>query len=55
MREDLLKELETPLKTNSKRIRIMLRALNEKFRDLGKNTRIVYEIEKGYRLVNGND
>ena len=52
---DLLKQLETPRRTASKRTRIMIQALNEKLRGIGKHTRIIYEIEKGYRLVNDND
>ena len=52
---DLLRELEKPRRTASKRTRIMIQALNEKLRGLGKHTRIIYEIEKGYRLVNEND
>ena len=52
---DLLKELEQPRRTASKRTRVMIQALNEKLREAGKQTRIIYEIEKGYRLVNGND
>ena len=52
---DLLRELEKPRRTASKRTRIMIQALNEKLRGIGKHTRIIYEIEKGYRLVNEND
>ena len=52
---DLLRELEKPRKTASKRTRIIIQALNEKLKSIGKQTRIIYEIEKGYRLVNEND
>ena len=33
----------------------MIQALNEKLKAIGKPARIVYEMEKGYRLVNGYD
>ena len=52
---DLLRELEKPRKTASKRTRIIIQALSEKLKSIGKQTRIIYEIEKGYRLVNEND
>ncbi len=52
---NLLKELEHPLRTAGKRTRVMIQALNEKLKAIGKPARIVYEMEKGYRLVNGYD
>ena len=50
---DLLKELKQPRRAAGKRTRIMIQALNEKLKTIGKPARIVYEMEKGYRLVNG--
>ena len=52
---DLLKELKNPRRTAGKRTRIMIQALNEKLKGIGKPARIVYEMEKGYRLVNRYD
>ena len=52
---DLLKELKQPRRAAGKRTRIMIQALNEKLKAIGKPARIVYETEKGYRLVNGYD
>ena len=52
---DLLKELDHPLRAAGKRTRVMIQALNEKLKAMGKPARIVYEMEKGYRLVNGYD
>ena len=49
---DLLRALDTPRKTAGKRTRVMIQALNEKMKGLGLKTRIKYEMEKGYRLVN---
>ena len=49
---DLLKELTQPRQTAGKRTRVMIQALNEKLKGLGKPARIVYEMKKGYRLVN---
>ena len=64
---NLLRELSVPRRTAGKRTRVMIRALNEKLKSAGKNAgksagknagktaRIVYEMEKGYRLVNENE
>ena len=52
---DLLKELKQPRRAAGKRTRVMIQALNEKLKATGKPARIVYEMEKGYRLVNGYD
>ena len=56
---NLLRELSAPRRTAGKRTRVMIQALNEKLKSAGKNgektARIIYEMEKGYRLVNGND
>lgn len=52
---DLLRELKASGKTMGKRKRVMIQALNEKMKKLGLKTRIIYEMEKGYRLVNQND
>ena len=52
---DLLRELEHPGKASGKRTRVIVQALNQKLQKTGKQARIVYEMEKGYRLVNGND
>ena len=52
---DLFRDLEKPVKSSGRRIRIMVQALNEKMRQNGKQARIIYEIEKGYRLVNENE
>ena len=52
---DLLRELRNPKRTAGKRTRVMIQALNEKLKSLGKPARIIYEMEKGYRLVNGYD
>lgn len=49
---DLLKGLDDPLRAAGKRTRVMIQALNEKLKAIGKPARIVYEMEKGYRLVN---
>ncbi len=49
---DLLRELKTRRRTAGKRTRVMIQALNEKLKALGKHARIIYEMEKGYRLVN---
>ena len=49
---NLLKELKNPLRTAGKRTRVMIQALNEKLKSIGRQTRIIYEMEKGYRLVN---
>ena len=49
---ELLKALDNPLRTAGKRTRVMIQALNEKLKTIGKPARIVYEMEKGYRLVN---
>ena len=48
---DLLLALESPRKAAGHKTRVMIQALNEKFRRAGKQTRIIYEMEKGYRLV----
>ena len=50
---DLLRQLEAPLQAAGKRTRVMIQALNEKLKAIGNQARIVYEMEKGYRLVNG--
>ena len=50
---NLLKTLKDPLRAAGKRTRVMIQALNEKFKRVGKPARIIYEMEKGYRLVNG--
>ncbi len=56
---NLLRELSAPRRAAGKRTRIVIRALNEKLKNAGKNAektaRITYELEKGYRLVNGNE
>ncbi len=52
---DLLRELKKPRRAAGKRTRVMIQALNEKLKGIGKPTRIIYEMEKGYRLVNGYD
>ena len=52
---DLMKALCQPLQAAGKRTRVMIQALNEKMKTLGKPARIIYEMEKGYRLVNGYD
>ena len=60
---NLLRELSVPRRTAGKRTRVMIRALNEKLKSTGKNTeknaektaQIIYEMEKGYRLVNENE
>ena len=52
---DLLRELENPGKKTGKRTRIIVQALNEKMQTAGKQARIIYEMGKGYRLVNGHD
>lgn len=50
---NLLRDLENPLRAAGKRTRVMIQALNEKLKGIGKPARIIYEMEKGYRLVNG--
>ena len=50
---NLLRELKTPRRAAGKRTRVMIQALNEKLKGIGKPARIIYEMEKGYRLVNG--
>ena len=50
---DLMKALCQPLQAAGKRTRVMIQALNEKLKGIGKPARIIYEMEKGYRLVNG--
>ena len=52
---NLLRELSAPRRAAGKRTRVMIQALNEKLKNAGKQTRIIYELEKGYRLVNGNE
>ncbi len=52
---DLLRELKKPRRAAGKRTRVMIHALNEKLKAIGNPARIIYEMEKGYRLVNGND
>ncbi|MBR0218235.1 MAG: hypothetical protein IJQ33_03395 [Clostridia bacterium] len=60
---NLLRELSAPRRTAGKRTRVMIQALNEKLKSTGKNTeknaektaQIIYEMEKGYRLVNENE
>ncbi len=52
---DLMKALCQPLQAAGKRTRVMIQALNEKMKTLEKPARIIYEMEKGYRLVNGYD
>ena len=49
---DLIRELRKPIRTAGKRTRVMIRALNEKLERLGKSARIIYEMGKGYTLVN---
>ncbi len=55
----LRRALSAPRRTAGNRTRVMIQALNEKLKSTGKNgektARIIYEMEKGYRLVNGND
>ncbi|MBR3106184.1 MAG: hypothetical protein IKH30_03245 [Clostridia bacterium] len=52
---NLLRELSAPRRAAGKRTRVMIQALNEKLKNAGKQTRIIYELEKGYVLVNGNE
>ena len=55
---NLLRELSAPRRAAGKRTRVMIQALNEKLKNAEKSaekTRIIYEMEKGYRLVNGNE
>ena len=52
---NLLRELSAPRRAAGKRTRVMIQALNEKLKNVGNPSRIVYEMEKGYRLVNGNE
>lgn len=51
---DLLAALEKPRIEAGKRTRVMIQALNEKLKRAGKQARIIYEMEKGYRLVSEN-
>ena len=48
---DLLRNLICSGRAAGKRARVMIQALNEKMKNLGLKTRIIYEMEKGYRLV----
>ena len=52
---DLLRDLENPVKSSGRKTRIMVQALNEKLHQTGKHARIIYEIEKGYRLVSEDE
>ena len=52
---DLLRDLEKPVKSSGRKTRIMVQALNEKLHQTGKHARIIYEIEKGYRLVSEDE
>lgn len=52
---DLLRILENPGKSSGKRTRVIVQALNQKLQKTGKQVRIIYEIGKGYRLVNEHD
>ena len=51
---DLLSSLENPVKAVGKRKRVMIRALNEKLKRTGNKAQILYETDKGYRLVSEN-
>ena len=52
---DLLDDLKQQKRVTGKRARTLIQAVNEKLRGMGKDTRIVYELEKGYRMVNGHE
>ena len=52
---EALYALKNSQRLEGKRARTIIAALNEKLRRLGKRTRISYELQKGYSLVNEND
>ena len=52
---DLIAALLRDEKVSGRRARTMILSINEKLRRLGKKARVIYEIEKGYRLVNDNE
>lgn len=51
----LLEQLDRGDRVGGRAARTRIAALNEKFRLLGSPVRIEYEMEKGYRMVTGND
>ena len=52
---DLMRALNEGRRVGGKRARMTILALNEKLRRMGRTTRIQYELENGYRLVNEDD